>query len=28
LVKFLHLIVEAEDLPRKPKTRNRPREPD
>ncbi len=28
LVNFLHLVVEAEDLPLKPKTRNRPREPD
>lgn len=28
LVQFLHLIVESKDLPRKPKTRNRPREPD
>lgn len=28
LVRFLRLIVEAQDLPRKPKTHKRPREPD
>jgi len=28
LVKFLHLVAEANDLPLKPKTRNRPHEPD
>jgi hypothetical protein len=28
LVKFLHLVVQAQDLPSMPKTRKRPREPD
>ena len=28
LVRFLHLVVETQDLPSKPKTRKRPREPD